>query len=302
MKLPSAKWMNKMKGRVIKGIAGFYYVQTKTGLYECKAKGIFRKQKIKIIPGDYVTIEVLNEEEKKGNIETLADRKNELIRPVVSNVEQALIIFAASQPEPNFNLLDRLILLMEEQEVEISICFNKADLVTEQEKERLREIYRNCGCEVFFTSTKEKQGIGELKEKLFGKTTVLAGPSGVGKSSTINLLQNHVMMETGAVSEKIARGKHTTRHAELIEIEEGTYIVDTPGFSSLYTLDIEKEQLKEYYEEFKECSGGCRFLGCLHYKEPDCLVKEKVETGEISKLRYENYIQILEEIKEKRKY
>ncbi|MBQ4529470.1 MAG: ribosome small subunit-dependent GTPase A [Lachnospiraceae bacterium] len=291
-----------MKGRVIKGIAGFYYVQTKTGLYECKAKGIFRKQKIKIIPGDYVTIEVLNEEEKKGNIETLADRKNELIRPVVSNVEQALIIFAASQPEPNFNLLDRLILLMEEQEVEISICFNKADLVTEQEKERLREIYRNCGCEVFFTSTKEKQGIGELKEKLFGKTTVLAGPSGVGKSSTINLLQNHVMMETGAVSEKIARGKHTTRHAELIEIEEGTYIVDTPGFSSLYTLDIEKEQLKEYYEEFRECNGGCRFLGCLHYKEPDCLVKEKVEFGEISKLRYENYIQILEEIKEKKKY
>ena len=302
MKLPSAKWMNKMKGRVIKGIAGFYYVQTETGLYECKAKGIFRKQKIKIIPGDYVTIEVLNEEEKKGNIETLADRKNELIRPVVSNVEQALIIFAASQPEPNFNLLDRLILLMEEQEVDILLCFNKVDLVTEEEKERLREIYRNCGCEIFFTSTKEKQGIEELKEKLFGKTTVLAGPSGVGKSSTINLLQNHVMMETGAVSEKIARGKHTTRHAELIEIEEGTYIVDTPGFSSLYTLDIEKEQLKEYYEEFRECNGGCRFLGCLHYKEPDCLVKEKVEFGEISKLRYENYIQILEEIKEKKKY
>ena len=291
-----------MQGRVIKGIAGFYYVQTTTGLYECKAKGIFRKQKIKIIPGDYVTIEVLNEEEKKGNIETLEDRKNQLIRPVVSNVDQALIIFAASQPEPNFNLLDRLILLMEEQEVDILLCFNKADLITEEEKNRLTKIYQNCGCKLFFTSTKENVGIAELKAELSGKTTVLAGPSGVGKSSTINLLQNQILMETGEVSEKIARGKHTTRHAELIGTQEGTYIVDTPGFSSLYTLDIEKEELKEYYKEFKECNGGCRFLGCLHYKEPDCLVKEKVESGEISKIRYENYIQILEEIKDKKKY
>ena len=302
MKLPSAKWMNKMKGRVIKGIAGFYYVQTETGLYECKAKGIFRKQKIKIIPGDYVTIEVLNEEEKKGNIETLADRKNELIRPVVSNVEQALIIFAASQPEPNFNLLDRLILLMEEQEVEISICFNKADLVTEQEKERLREIYRNCGCEVFFTSTKEKQGIGELKEKLFGKTTVLAGPSGVGKSSLINCLQEQVCMETGNISEKIERGKHTTRHAQLIEIAHDSYIVDTPGFSSLSVENMEADQIGGLYPEFENYEPWCKFKGCAHIHEPSCGIKNAVAEKKISEIRYNNYKQIYEECKNKRRY
>lgn len=291
-----------MQGRVIKGIAGFYYVQTEQGVYECKAKGIFRKMKIKIIPGDYVTIEILSEEEKKGNIETLLERRNELIRPVVSNVDQALIIFATKEPQPNFNLLDRMILLMREQNIDIILCFNKCDLISKEEKEQLEKTYRNSGCKLMFTSTKQNVGIEELKKELFGKTTVLAGPSGVGKSSTINLLQNEICMETGAVSEKISRGKHTTRHAELIAADESTYLVDTPGFSSLYTFDIEKEELKEYYEEFLEYNGACRFLGCLHYKEPDCAVKEQVEQGKISKIRYENYIQILEEIKDKKKY
>lgn len=291
-----------MQGRVVKGIAGFYYVQTEQGLYECKAKGIFRKMKIKIIPGDYVTIEVLSEEEKKGNIETLLERRNELIRPVVSNVDQALIIFAAKEPQPNFNLLDRMILLMREQKINIILCFNKCDLISEEEKGRLEEIYKNSGCKLIFTSTKQKVGVEELKKELSGKTTVLAGPSGVGKSSTINLLQNEICMETGEVSEKISRGKHTTRHAELIAADENTYLVDTPGFSSLYTFDIKKEELKEYYEEFIECNRECRFLGCLHYKEPDCAVKEQVEKGRISRIRYENYIQILEEIQDKKKY
>lgn len=291
-----------MQGRVIKGIAGFYYVRTEQGLYECKAKGIFRKRKIKIIPGDYVTIEVLSEEEKTGNIETLIERYNELMRPVVSNVDQALIIFAAKEPEPNFNLLDRMILLMREQGINILLCFNKCELITEEEKQKIEEIYRNSGCSLMFISAKNNLGLEQLKKELKGKTTVLAGPSGVGKSSTINLLQNEICMETGAVSEKISRGKHTTRHAELISTEEDTYLVDTPGFSSLYALDIEKEELKEYYEEFQECNGTCRFLGCLHYKEPDCAVKQKVSEGKISSLRYENYIQILEEIKDKKKY
>lgn len=291
-----------MQGRVIKGIAGFYYVQTEQGVYECKAKGIFRKMKIKIIPGDYVTIEVLSQEEKTGNIETLIERRNELIRPVVSNVDQALIIFAAKEPQPNFNLLDRMILLMKEQGINIILCFNKCDLITQEEKEELETAYRGSGCKLMFTSARENAGMEELKKELVGKTTVLAGPSGVGKSSTINLLQSGICMETGAVSEKISRGKHTTRHAELIAADDKTYLVDTPGFSSLYALDIEKEQLKEYYEEFLEYNGSCRFLGCLHYKEPDCAVKEKVAQGEISRLRYDNYIQILEEIKNKKKY
>lgn len=291
-----------MQGRVVKGIAGFYYVRTEQGVYECKAKGIFRKRKIKIIPGDYVTIEVLSEEQKTGNIETLMERCNELIRPVVSNVDQALIIFAAKEPEPNFNLLDRMILLMREQGIPILLCFNKCELITEEEKKKIERIYQNSGCSLMFISAKNNLGLEQLKKELKGKTTVLAGPSGVGKSSTINLLQNEICMEIGAVSEKISRGKHTTRHAELISADGDTYLVDTPGFSSLYALDIEKEQLKEYYEEFQEYNGTCRFLGCLHYKEPDCTVKQKVSEGKISSLRYENYIQILEEIKDKKKY
>ena len=277
-------------------------MQTEKGLYECKAKGIFRKQKIKIIPGDYVVIEVLSEEEKTGNIESLLPRQNELIRPVVSNVDQAMVIFAASNPKPNFNLLDRLLLLMKEQGVGVLLVFNKCDLISEKEQQELADIYKGCGSKISFTSSSAGIGLEELKVQLSGKTTVLAGPSGVGKSTTMNLLQDTIEMETGAISEKIARGKHTTRHAELIQLDKNTYIVDTPGFSSLYSLDIEKEQLREYYEEFEPYNNSCRFLGCIHHKEPDCKIKALVEEGRISPVRYENYLQILEEIKDKKKY
>lgn len=290
-----------MKGRIIKGIAGFYYIHTgEQGLYECKAKGVFRNKKIKPLVGDKVEIDVLNEEKKIGNIISVEDRKNSLIRPAVANVDQAVVIFAAAKPAPNLNLLDRFLVTMEQYGVETVICFNKCDLVSEEEKNKLRDIYEES-YRVIFTSAREGIGMDELQQLLEQKTTVLAGPSGVGKSTTINLLIPDANMETGQISEKIERGKHTTRHSELFRLKEDTYIMDTPGFTSLYVTDLEKEELHFYFPEFSAYEGTCRFQGCVHVHEPDCTVQKAVEEGSISKSRYDNYLLFYEEIKEKKK-
>lgn len=292
-----------MQGKIIKGIAGFYYVNVvKSGLYECKAKGIFRKEKLKPLIGDVVEIDILDETEKKGNITEILERKNELIRPAVANIDQALVVFAVAKPKPHFNLLDRFLIMMESKEIPVILCFNKKDIASEKEIEEIKDIYGKCGYQIVFTSALEEENTDTLKKLLHGKTTAIAGPSGVGKSSLINIFQPDARMETGSISEKIERGKHTTRHSELIEIEENTYIMDTPGFSSLYTNEFEKEELKYYFSEFAECEGQCRFLGCDHVHEPDCAVKEAVAEGKIHKVRYENYLEMYHELKEKRRY
>ena len=222
------------QGKIVKGIAGFYYVSVAgSGIYECKAKGAFRQQKLKPLVGDNVQIDIINEEEKTGNVVEILPRKNALIRPAVANVDQALVIFAGTSPKPNLNLLDRFLLMMEQQEVPTLICFNKEDLASETEIQELREAYETSGYPLYFLSAKEEDGIAPLREALQGKTTTVAGPSGVGKSTLINLLAPDVQMETGAISEKIQRGKHTTRHSQLIMLDEETYIFDTPVFSSL---------------------------------------------------------------------
>lgn len=292
-----------MQGKIIKGIAGFYYVHIiGAGVYECKAKGIFRKEKIKPLVGDNVEIDIISEEEKTGNISRILERKNELIRPAVANIDQAMVIFAAAKPKPNFNLLDRFLIMMEQQQVETVICFNKQDLATEEELQKLEETYQKCGYHILFTSARKEEGLEAVKKVLEGKTTTVAGPSGVGKSSLINLLQPEIEMETGNISEKIERGKHTTRHSQLIHIKDNTYIMDTPGFSSLYLMGFEKEELKEYFKEFKEYEPECRFLGCSHIHEPDCGVKRALEEGKISRIRYENYVAMYEELKNVKKY
>lgn len=292
-----------MQGKIVKGISGFYYVHiAESGIYECKAKGIFRNQKIKPLVGDNVEIAVLDEKEKLGNIERILPRSNALIRPAVANIDQALIIFAAAKPQPNFNLLDRFLIMMEYQKVPVTICFNKTDLVTEEELHTFADIYKDCGYPVVYTSAKGQEGIGVLLEMLKDKTTAVAGPSGVGKSSLINCLQEGRQMETGAISRKIERGRHTTRHSEIIPIHDSTYIMDTPGFSTLDIPGFEKEDLQQYYREFAEFEPYCRFQGCSHIGEPDCGIKDALAEGKISSLRYENYKLLYEELKNVKKY
>ena len=292
-----------MQGKIIRGIAGFYYVHVpEIGTLECKAKGIFRKNKLKPLVGDWVKVSIIDEENKKGNIEEVLERKNELIRPAVANIDQALVIFAIKKPEPNLNLLDRFLIMMQQKEIPCILVFNKSDLATEEEKQALSKVYENSGCKILFVSAKQNQGIDEVREILEHRTSTVAGPSGVGKSSLINMLQSNVNMETGSISEKIERGKHTTRHTEFIPIGEDTFIMDTPGFSSLAVFDMEKEELEQFYPEFDEYRESCRFNGCSHTHEPGCSVKEAIEEGRISKERYENYQLIYEELKNKKKY
>ena len=292
-----------MQGKIVKGIAGFYYVHVvESGVYECKAKGVVRKDGQKPLVGDNVEIDVLEEEEQTGNIIKILPRKNELIRPAVANVDQALVVFAVTKPKPHFNLLDRFLIMMESKKVPVILCFNKKDIAGNPQIQELREIYENCGYPIVFASARKEENISEIKAFLEGKTTVIAGPSGVGKSSIINLLQNDIRMETGEVSRKIDRGKHTTRHSELITINENSYIMDTPGFSSLYVNEFEKEELKYFFTEFAPYEGHCRYNGCVHVHEPGCAVKEALEKGKIHKVRYDNYLDMYDELQRKRRY
>lgn len=290
-----------MQGKIVKGIAGFYYVHiVGSGVYECKAKGIFRKEKLKPLVGDNVNIEILGE--NKGNITEILPRKNELVRPAVANIDQALVVFAAAKPAPHFNLLDRFLVMMERKEIPVVLCFNKEEIVSSEELQKLREVYSGCGCALVFASAREVTNIEAIRELLKGKTTAIAGPSGVGKSSLINLLQPEANMDTGSISTKIERGKHTTRHSELFPLDADSYIMDTPGFSSLYVNDFDKEELKYCFPEFAPYEGCCRFSGCDHIHEPGCAVKAAVEQGKIHSIRYEDYTEMYEELKSKRRY
>jgi len=292
-----------MQGKIVKGISGFYYVHVvESGIYECKAKGIFRQQKMKPLVGDDVEIDIISEEKKTGNVAAILPRKNALIRPAVANVDQALLIFAAASPNPNFNLLDRFLVMMGRQDVPVILCFNKCDLITEEQQQEIASIYEASGCKILFVSAKKELGLKVLQEILEGKTTTVAGPSGVGKSSLINLLAPEACMETGEISKKIERGRHTTRHAELIQLKGDGYIMDTPGFSSLYLPEMEKEELQDCYPEFAAFEPYCRFQGCSHISEPDCGVKEALSEGKIHPVRYENYCQLYGELKDRKKY
>ena len=271
-------------------------------VYQCKAKGVFRNRGVKPLVGDDVEFSILDEKDQEGNIDAILPRKNELIRPAAANVDQAMVVFALSHPAPNFNLLDRFLVMMERQNMPVILCFNEADQEQGQDGWDFMGSYRKAGYQVLSISALEKDGVEEVRRLLAGKTTVLAGPSGVGKSTLTNALYPQAEMETGEISKKIQRGRHTTRHSELFWIGEDTYMMDTPGFSSLYVEDLEPEELKNYFPEFAPFEDQCRFLGCVHVGERECGVKEAVEAGKIAGSRYDNYLLMYQELKNKRRY
>ncbi len=291
-----------MQGKIIRGIGGFFYVHTENGVYACRARGILRRENIRPLPGDLVRIQVLDEAAKEGSIEEIVPRKNALIRPAVANIDQALVIFSVVSPRPNFNLLDRFLVSMERQGIGSVLVFNKTDLAQEGQRQEIAERYGQSGYPLLFVSARTTEGIERIRKILLEKTTTVAGPSGVGKSSLINLLQTQRYMDTGEISSKIERGKHTTRHTELLWVEESTYILDTPGFSSVELPDVPKEELGDLFPEIRSRRDGCRFSGCSHLSEPDCRVLQALADGEIGRERYESYRLFYEEIKGRRRY
>ena len=282
-----------MQGIIFKGIGGFYYVKAENNLiYECKARGIFRKEKIKPMIGDRVEIEIIDE--AYGNIEKIMKRKSQLIRPPVSNIDLLIVVIATTNPEPDFYFIDKLLVMAESRGIKPSLCVNKTDISS---SEKIKEIYKNTGYPVFEACAKENNLPDDLYNYLEGKTTAFAGLSGVGKSSLLNLLVDDDL-EIGAISDKIQRGKHTTRHVELFELKNGGYVLDTPGFSSFEAEIMTPQELSDYFPEMSEFKNGCRFSGCAHINEPDCIVKNAVKDGFISQSRYESYCKMYDTLKQ----
>ncbi len=290
--------MDKHEGVIVKGIGGFYYVNTPNGLIECRAKGIFRKENIIPLVGDRVEIE-LNSDKKTGVVAAIYDRRNALIRPAVANVTQMMAVASLESPKPNPYVLDKLISSAEFARLKISLCFNKSDLT---DADTLPQIYEKAGFDVVVASAADNKNIDKIRALLKNEVTVFAGNSGVGKSSILNRIMDSNMFETGDISARTERGRHTTRHSELVQLPFGGYIIDTPGFSSFELSEVTVDILPDLFREFSKHIGGCRFLDCRHIFEPDCKVREAVACGDISTSRHESYKQLFEEIKSAASY
>ena len=282
-----------MKGLIVKGIAGFYYVKADSEVFQCKARGIFKKYGIIPMIGDIVTIEVLPD----GNavINAIDERKNEFIRPPVSNVDCFVIVIAAAKPEPNLKIVDRFLAIAEKNKAEAVICVNKIDLAEEAKIKTIKEIYEDI-YPVVFVSALSGDGIDTLKSLMKNEKYAFAGPSGAGKSTLLNVLQPSAKAETGEISKKTSRGKHTTRHAEIFETEFGAMVYDTPGFTSFDVIDAEADELQHLYPEIEKLYGKCKYRNCMHIKETGCAVRDAVKSGIIHKSRYGSYKEIYEEI------
>jgi len=287
-----------MEGVVVRAYGGYYYVHDDRGEWACSLRGRFRHEKQQVLVGDRV--ELRPRHGHAGVIEKVLPRHTALIRPPVANVDQAVIVFAVREPDPNPGLLERFLITASMNQIEPLICFNKVDLTSDGQVElvsRYRESFR-----VVVTSAKTGIGLEGLREALKGRVSVFAGPSGVGKSTLLNTLLPDLKLKTGEISDKLKRGKHTTRHVELISLPEGGLVVDTPGFSSLDLPDLKPEELAGYFPEMEDYYGKCYFTGCMHHKEPGCAVKEAVEAGKIEEARYRQYLDFMEELMGRRRY
>ena len=288
------------EGLLIKGYNGFYYVKSGDIVWTCSLRGKFRIQKQTFLPGDRVRFTAIDAAKMTGVIEEVLARRNELLRPPVANVDRAIITFAASNPKPDLLLLDRILLQVMASDICPVICFNKCDLTAKEEAEALSAPYQNAGFHTLLVSAETGEGLAALKAEISGHIIIMAGPSGVGKSSLLNGLDPGFHLETGELSKKVERGKHTTRKVELLPLENNTYIGDTPGFSNLVLpMGIDKENLIEYYPEFQSYREKCPYKSCLHYKERDCALKDAVEEGMLDRGRYERYCIFLAELTER---
>lgn len=288
------------EGKIIKALSGFYYVKSNDTIFQCRGRGVFRKNNITPLVGDNVVFTAENDRE--GYIMEIKERENELVRPPIANVDQAILIFSAKDPEFSPHLLDRFLVIIESYQIKPIIVITKIDLANSDELLNIKQYakaYEKIGYDVLLTSSKNEIGLEEIYPLLENKITVFAGQSGVGKSSLLNALQPELNLETKAISKHLGRGKHTTRHVELLEIGNGL-VADTPGFSSLDFSNIEAEELTYCYPEMKERFANCKFRGCLHDKEPHCAIKEAVETGEIEEFRYNHYLLFLKEIQQRK--
>ncbi len=287
-----------MEGLIIRGVGGFYYVRTETGVIQTRGRGIFRKDQITPTVGDHVDIEILDDGD--GVINSILPRKNLFLRPPIANIDCIIVLFAATQPRPNFELIDRFLIMAEKNEVDAILCMNKCDLVSEKKQDKLIERYRGV-YPVLKVSGSSGEGVDILEQRLAGRISAFAGPSGVGKSTLTNLLIPDADMETQDISRKTRRGRHTTRHVEIFDLPHGGMLFDTPGFTSFDLQGIRAEELADYYPEIRDLTGMCRFDDCRHIKEPDCAVRQALEEGKINPLRYESYVKNYTELKQAQK-
>ncbi len=290
-----------MEGLIIKSLGGFYYVECQEGVIQTRGRGILRKDGVTPLVGDIVDIDVFPGDDEEGVLNSVKERKNLFKRPPVANVDLMVVLFSAASPDPNYDIIDRFLVMAESKECQVALCMNKMDLVDDSFLESIVERYSGAYT-VHPMSCRSGLGIEKLNEIVRGKKVALAGPSGAGKSTLAGMLLPQAEIGTGEVSEKTGRGKHTTRHVELFHMPEGGMLFDTPGFTSLDLEDMEPSELDMYYPEFDSFRGQCRFNNCMHLNEPGCAVKEGLETGAIVPERYDTYISNLNELLARRRY